>query len=817
MLIIFQLILFILLFINNCLSTDWNCTMNKNSIDKKKYFLFSNDQFAEQCTITVEYINRQNEKLVCTIHTLAIKSLPPLSLSSNHTMQTFKIHSCQLSAIDQLPFSLPSSVEILDLSYNSLSTFILSFPLPSNLKYLYLDSNPNLIHINFGHSRVQQQLIGLSLRHNKKMQISSLPPHLTQLDLTDCNLLQSSILPMLISLTKLIHLSLVDNQLEDLPSLDENIQLEYLNVSNNSLTHIEGKWLHRQLHTLDLTFNQIQSLEFFKDKLNINQSSIYDYHDQVTIDRILQLSLYGNPLKCDCWLSAILDLSPSSIIITDLHLLQCHSHPIMDISHNDLLCSYSRHCSSDCSCCDFEACDCHSVCPSDCSCSHDVQWTRHIVKCSQTNLSTIHILLPQTITELNYEENHIEYIKPFAFVGKTSLIKLNLAKNNLQNITNETFCAASNLYELNLSQNPNLLRILPFINELFGCLKYLQHIILSKDQINNKEQISNGWMIVSNSNDNIVRLSRVTKRFSATPSSTTLLSILISSTNRPIHSSPSQFISSIYQRECTTFIPSTALTVIRHVPFIQHKQTLIIIVFFLLLFVLLFLILLITLAICRRKLRRHLTAELRRQRSHHYYYHTRLHQPLTKTTDNQGTVGTNDSLYEQLPSLSSDSEQPFLYNEKKSNVAKAPALPPHPTTFRHHFCCHPTSHVIHTPTTTNTHDYQYATTTTTTTGYSTPTSQQHQCAAILVWANRLLYPTQNTHDRRDCTTHSCPSELHHLQQCLISNQQDQTSITTDNNIMRYCNNETLFMPTTNCRCGSHIQNTDMYIYPHAHR
>ncbi|CAF1510238.1 unnamed protein product [Rotaria magnacalcarata] len=811
------------MFINNCVSSsDWNCTMINNFIGQKQNLLFSNDQFSEQCTITVEYLNRQNEKLVCITHTLTITSLPPLSLSSNHTMQTFKINSCQLSTLGQLPFSLPSSVEILDLSYNSLSTFTLSFPLPSNLKYLYLDSNPDLIDINFGSNRAQQRLIGLSLRHNKKMKLLSLPPHLTQLDLTDCNLQQSSILPLLISLTKLTHLSLVNNQLERLPSLDESVRLEYLNVSNNHLTYIEDRWLHRQLRILDLTFNQIQSLEFFKDKLNmtsyINHSSADDYHDQIIVEHVLQLFLYGNPLKCDCWLGAILDLSPSTIIISDLHLLQCHSRPVLDIPHNELLCAYSRHCASDCSCCDFEACDCHSVCPSDCSCSHDAQWSRHIVKCPQANLSNIHILLPQTITELDYEENNIEHIKPFVFVGKTSLKKLNLAKNNLQNLTNDMFCAASNLRELNLSQNPDLIKVFQNMNDLFGCLKYLQHIILSKDQINNKEPISNEWMIFSNSNDNLVRLTRVTPKITVTTSSTTLLSILMSATNRPTRNSKFQFITvqPTYQQECTTFMPSTDLSVIRHIPFIQHKQHLIIVVFFLLLFLLLFLILLITLAVCRRRLHRRYTAELQRQRSHHYcYHHTRLHQPSTKTTDSQAMVGANDSLYEQLPSLSSDSEQPFLYNEKKSNVTKAPTLPPHPTTFRHHFCCHPTGHLIHTPTTSG-HEYQYAATTTT--GYSTPNSQQHQCGPILVWANRLLYPTENTHNHRDCTSPSCSAELQQLQQCLLSKQQDQTSITTENNIMRYSNTETLFVPTTStCRCGSHMQNTDMYIYPRVHR
>ncbi len=283
---IFEIILFLLLFIDNSLSSEWNCTVNKNSIDKMKFFSFSNDQIYEQCTITVEYINQQ----VCIAHTLAITSLPPPSLSSNHTMQTFKINSCQLSTLGQLPFSLPSSVEILDLSYNSLSTFILSFPLSSNLKYLYLDYNPNLIDINFGNSRVQQRLIGLSLRHNKKIQLSSLPPHLTQLDLTDCNLLQS---PLLISLTKLTHLSLADNQLERLPSIDENVRLEYLNLSNNRLTSIEDGWLHRPLRTLDLKFNRIQSLEFLKTLLkiisNTNQTSIYDNNDQVSKNHLWNL------------------------------------------------------------------------------------------------------------------------------------------------------------------------------------------------------------------------------------------------------------------------------------------------------------------------------------------------------------------------------------------------------------------------------------------------------------------------------------------------------------------------------------------------
>ena len=259
----------------------------------------------------------------------------------------------------------------------------------------------------------------------------------------------------------------------------------------------------------------------------------------------------------------------------------------------------------------------------------------------------------------------------------------------------------------------------------------------------------------------------------------------------------------------------------RHLPFIQHNQTLIIVVFFLLLFVLLFLTLLVTLATCRRKLRRHLADELQRQRSsHHYYYHARIRQPSTKVIDSNGTGGINDSLYEQLPSLSSDSEQPFLYNEKKSISVNAPALPPHPPTFRHHFCCHPAGRLLHGHMSSPL-DYQYAATSaTTTTGYSTPTSSQQQpaqCTAVLVWANRLLSPTSNIYGHRECSMHSSPSELQHLQQCLLATPQDAMSMVAEGNAMRYCTNERLFLPAASCHCSNQGQNIDAYIYPHVHR
>ncbi len=139
---------------------------------------------------------------------------------------------------------------------------------------------------------------------------------------------------------------------------------------------------------------------------------------------------------------------------------------------------------------------------------HNTFWSYHLVQCRERNFFNIHNLLPETVTELNYEGNHIDELNAFIFIGKILLTKLNLAKNNLQNLTNETFCGALNLREINLSYNPNLMRILSNLNELFGCLKQLQYIILSKEQINQDEEISLGWTI--DYNEELIRVIRTT-------------------------------------------------------------------------------------------------------------------------------------------------------------------------------------------------------------------------------------------------------------------------------------------------------------------
>ena len=244
-----RIIIHLLLLISHCRALEWNCLRTPN-----EDFL----AVREQCTITVEYLSARHERHTCTIHTLSVTSLPVYS--TNYTAKRLRINACQLLTISQIPFALPSTLDELDLSSNLLSTVIVSASWPSNLTSLRLDHNANLVDINLS----QRRLAALSLRHNHYMQFVALPSQLTHLDLTDCNLFQSPVLVSLKSLAKLTHLSLANNALVRLPRLHEHVQLESLNLSHNRLISIEGPWLDAPLHTVDLRFNDISSLDFLK-------------------------------------------------------------------------------------------------------------------------------------------------------------------------------------------------------------------------------------------------------------------------------------------------------------------------------------------------------------------------------------------------------------------------------------------------------------------------------------------------------------------------------------------------------------------------
>ena len=266
-----RIIIHLLLLISHGRALEWNCL--RAPLESNEDFL----AVREQCTITVEYLSSHHERHTCTIHTLSVTSWP-VAYASNHTATRLRINACQLLTISQIPFALPSTLDELDLGSNLLSTVIVSSSWPSNLSSLRLDHNAHLVDINLTQGLLQgRRLTALSLRHNHFMQFVALPSQLTHLDLTDCNLFQSPVLGSLKSLAKLTHLSLANNALVRLPRLHERVQLESLNLSHNRLISVEGPWLDAPLHTVDLRFNDISSLDFLKSSKSKLETRVSDH------------------------------------------------------------------------------------------------------------------------------------------------------------------------------------------------------------------------------------------------------------------------------------------------------------------------------------------------------------------------------------------------------------------------------------------------------------------------------------------------------------------------------------------------------------
>jgi len=102
---------------------------------------------------------------------------------------------------------------------------------------------------------------------------------------------------------------------------------------------------------------------------------------------------------CDCylpWLKTINSEENAQLYprVNDLDSINCclmrskekpYNIPLVEAKSSDFLCSYKRHCLSDCFCCDFQGCDCEITCPGNCTCYHDHSWTVDFIECSSSS------------------------------------------------------------------------------------------------------------------------------------------------------------------------------------------------------------------------------------------------------------------------------------------------------------------------------------------------------------------------------------------------------------------------------------------------
>lgn len=198
------------------------------------------------------------------------------SLTDQHDL--FECY-CSQNRITHLgEFPVPSSLKYLWVNYNQISSlptladqhqllqFDCSFnrlhqlselPNPSNLRellgtYNFLTSLPDLSH--------QQKLNHISFEYNQLTEVADFSgfPDLSEINLSHNNL-QSS--PLFFDLPWILYIFLSFNQLNDLPEFTDVPSLRWLFVDHNRITQLPADWSNLPLlRTLDLGDNRIEQL-----------------------------------------------------------------------------------------------------------------------------------------------------------------------------------------------------------------------------------------------------------------------------------------------------------------------------------------------------------------------------------------------------------------------------------------------------------------------------------------------------------------------------------------------------------------------------
>ncbi len=208
--------------------------------------------------------------------------------------------------------------------------------------------------------------------------------------------------------------------------------------------------------------------------------------------------MIGNPLKCDCqtaWIPGAngASFSSSSGIIVDLESLECSLHDgervqFLEAREEDFLCTYNAHCSAQCMCCDFFACDCRFQCPDGCDCLHDATWSHNIVTCSAKGHHHVPLLLPLDATEVRLDGNALGHLETQSFLGRANLRRLFVNASQIISIGNNTFSGLDGLQELHLEDNSitelrgNEFNALPRLKELYlhnNDLTYINEVTFS--------------------------------------------------------------------------------------------------------------------------------------------------------------------------------------------------------------------------------------------------------------------------------------------------------------------------------------------------
>ena len=372
------------------------------------------------------------------------------AFSNLETLQNLTLHKNLLTTIPKNTFSGSENIVRLDLQANEIQTIEDgAFAQLRKLRIILLNYNvitkvPEYLFADC------VSLLQVYMQHNH---ISSLPLNtfaqnspLFKLDLSYNTLTFSNpYVTPLNKLTFLQDLNLSHNNISSIHNdfLFVHLQLKNLDMSHNSLSSLQDADIGFLSNvSLNLQHNNISSLRISENLQNFNK------------DKILTLSLAGNPLTCDCTMFQFLNTAQMippfpmnmnlNLLITDAESTTCASPEsfkfiaLPEVNLADLFCDYP--CSPDC--------DCY-IKPKDRKL--DMDCSDRMLQESPSLLQNFDNVYQLYNIFLDLSGNEYEDVKFLSNFNSTRLVHVNLANNSLSQI-NETFLP-STLQMLDLRDN----------------------------------------------------------------------------------------------------------------------------------------------------------------------------------------------------------------------------------------------------------------------------------------------------------------------------------------------------------------------------
>ena len=436
-------------------------------------------------------------------HNKFIRNVSKSIFQGLNRLKNLQIADCGLTTIHKHAFQDLTSLTTLNISFNDLQT------IPSairNLNFLqFLDVKDNQIS-SVAEDSLQglYQLLGISLKKNK---IRSLPPDVfkrtpkIQLINLEKNQLQILETRLFKELQYLNFIKLDHNQLTDIDLLFPFVRnLIGLYISNNKITAIKANMFPASLVFVDLSHNQIATIEDYSFASLSRLKVVYLQHNRLEVvslqsikvakqsQRRPQFKLSGNILNCSCdvkWMREKTTLSYWPII-SDMNSIYCWTVPernlksIAKVNMERFLCEFKRKCIQlNCNCCYQEDCQCRYICPRGCNCYNDYAWNNLYIYCDNRGLEEVPASIPFRAGYIYLQNNNISVLKKGSFTGLTKVKELWLNNSRIVNIEPGSFEGQRDLKILHLDQN-NISRL---TKSMFSGLHSLEALYLNDNQI----------------------------------------------------------------------------------------------------------------------------------------------------------------------------------------------------------------------------------------------------------------------------------------------------------------------------------------------